>query len=250
MKDDYMPNDDFLIPFILEMLAYSGGAAVIAYLLFQYFGKTWIENKFAERLNLLRHQHALELQKLRVEIDSLLSGTIKLQEKEFTILPEAWNKLEEAHGLVSWLVAPFQQYADINSMNSIQLEEFLIGNVDFSLSQKDEIRNSIDQNKTYQDILFWYRLQKVKVSFSELQTFVARNGIFLPLELKLKFSQIIEILWSAIISKEIGHEVNDWKMQNEGWRKIKAETEPLYNSIESDIQSRLQSHGKSLSQLR
>ncbi len=234
---------EMVLSFMLKMLAYGGGAAVIAYLLFQYLGKTWIENKFAERLDQLRHQQALELQKLRVEIDSLLSGAIKLQEKEFTVLPEAWSKLDEAHGLVSWLVAPFQQYADVGRMNSTQLEEFLTS-TDFTVSQKDEIRNSKERGKTYQDIIFWYRLQKVKVAIGELQNFVARNGIFLHPELKSKFSQVAEMLWSAIISKEIGHEAKDWKMQNEGWEKIKKETEPLYKSIENDIQARLQSHGR------
>lgn len=54
--------------FVLQMLAYGGGSAVVAYLLFQRLGKTWIENKFAQRLDQLRHQQALELQRLRVEI--------------------------------------------------------------------------------------------------------------------------------------------------------------------------------------
>jgi len=99
------------------MLAFGGGSAVIAYVVFQYIGKKWIENKFAERLDLLRHQHALELQRLRVEIDALLSGAIKLQEKEFLVLPDAWAKLDEAHGLVAWLVSPSQQYANVDRMN-------------------------------------------------------------------------------------------------------------------------------------
>ena len=66
--------------FLLQMLAYGGGSAAVAYLLFQWLGKTWIENKFAQRLDQLRHQQALELQRLRVEIDAMLSGALKLQE--------------------------------------------------------------------------------------------------------------------------------------------------------------------------
>ena len=71
-----------VLKFLGEVLIYGGTAAAIAYLLFQYLGKTWIENKFAQRLDQLRHQQALELQRLRVEIDSLLSGVLKLQEKD------------------------------------------------------------------------------------------------------------------------------------------------------------------------
>lgn len=234
---------DELTKFFLQMIAYGGGSAAIAYLLFQWLGKTWIENKFAQRLDQLRHQQALEIQRLRVEIDAMLSGALKLQEKEFSVLPEAWAKLDEAHGLVSWLVAPFQQYADVNRMTSQQLEEFL-GATDFTDSQKEEVCISHDKGKTYQDILFWHRLQKVKNSFAELQTYVARNGIFLPPDIESKFKKIAEMLWSAVISKEVGHEAKDWKMQREGWDKIKEEAEPLYLDIKKHIQERLQSHAR------
>jgi hypothetical protein len=52
------------------------------------------------------------------------------------------------------------------------------------------------------------------------------------------------MLWSAVVSKEAGHEAKDYKMQGESWNKIKEETEPLYKSIETNIQARLQSHGR------
>jgi hypothetical protein len=71
----------------------------------------------------------------------MLSGVQKLQEREFVVLPEAWAKLDEAHGMVSWLVAPFQQYADVNRMNSPQLEEFLAG-TEFTDTQKADVRNA------------------------------------------------------------------------------------------------------------
>jgi len=229
--------------FLAQMLAYGSGSAAVAYLLFQWLGKTWIENKLAQRLDQLRHQQALELQRLRVEIDAMLSGALKLQEREFSVLPEAWAKLDEAHGLVAWLVDPRQQYADVDRMNSVQLEEFLAG-TEFAESQKDELRNSHDKGRTYRDIDFWRRLHRVKKAFGELQTFVARNGIFLTAELDEKFSKMSEMLWSAVVSKEVGHEAKDGKMQSEGWKKIEEETEPLYRSIKAEIQARLQSHSR------
>lgn len=232
-----------VLKFVGELIAYGGGSAVVAYLLFQYLGKTWIENKFAQRLDQLKHQQALELQRLRVEIDSLLSGALKLQDREFQILPEAWQKLDEAHGLVSWLVSPMQEYPDLDRMSQAQLEEFLAA-TEFTETQKDELRSSRNKLNIYQDIDFWYRLHKVKAAFSDLQKFVARNGIFFPSGLKEKFTKISEMLWSALVSKEVGHEANDHKMQREGWKEIKENVEPLYKSIEADIQARLQSHGR------
>ncbi|MHB1247774.1 MAG: hypothetical protein ACYCZH_15150 [Sulfuriferula sp.] len=231
------------LKFLGEIAAYGGGAALVSYLLFQHLGKTWIENKFAQRLDQFKHQQALELQRLRVEIDSLLSGALKLQEREFQILPEAWQKLDEAHGLVSWLVSPMQEYPNLDRMTAPQLEEYLAG-TEFTHTQKEELRSSRYKVTAYQEIIFWYRLHKVKKASADLQNFVARNGIFFPIDLKEKFSKITESLWSAVISKEVGHEAKDYNIQNEGWKKIKEETEPLYKSIETDIQVRLQSHGR------
>lgn len=234
---------DAVVSFLLQILVYGGGSAGVAYLLFQWLGKTWIENKFAQRLDQLRHQQALELQRLRVEIDAMLSGALKLQEKEFSVLPEAWAKLDEAHGLVSWLISPMQQYANVGRMNAAQLEEFL-ARTEFSDSEKDEVRNAGNKDQTYQYILFWHRLHKVKKAFGDLQAFVARNGIFLPPDLEKRFSNISEMLASAIVSKEVGHEARDWTIQTEGWTKVQEEAEPLYQEIKAEIQARLQSHAR------
>jgi hypothetical protein len=169
-----MSVSDQVLRFFGEFVAYGGGAAVVAYLLFQYLGKSWIENKFAQRLDLFKHQQAIELQRLRVEIDSMLSGALKLQEKEFQVLPEAWQKLDEAHGLVAWLFSPMREYADVDRMNPTQLDE-LLARSEFTESQKDEVRNSHQRRQTYQDIIFWHRVNKVRKAFSELQSFVARR---------------------------------------------------------------------------
>lgn len=234
-----------VLKFVGEVVAYGGGSAAVAYLLFQFLGKSWIENKFAQRLDQLKHQQALELQRLRVEIDALLSGALKLQEREFQVLPEAWQKLNDAHGLVWSLVSPMQEYPDLDRMTQAQLEEFL-STTDFTETQKNEIRMSHKKVITYQDIVFWYRLHKVKIGFSELQRFIAQNGIFFPVELKEKFTKFSDMLWSALVSKEVGYEAKDYKMQREGWKEIKENVEPLYKSIEEDIQARLQSHGRKI----
>lgn len=215
----------------------------MSYLLFQWLGKTWIENKFNERLEALRHQQALEVQRLRVEIDTMLSGTLKLQEREFTVLPEAWEKLDEVHLLVGGLVSPLQQYADVENMSADRLQEFL-SNSDFLKSDINEILNAPNKGKQYQETLFWIRLGKAKKAFSEFHGYVARKGIFLPYELEEKFKKISDMLWSAVVSKEVGHQAKDWKMQSAGWDKVKEEVEPLYLEIKTYIHERLQSHSR------
>lgn len=227
--------------FIVKSLAAGGGGAMVAYCVFKWLGKSWIENKFKERLEQLKHQQQLQLELLKIEINSMLSAAIKLQEREFTILPEAWAKLDEAIGLITYLVHPAQQYVAVGRMNTAQLEEFL-DETEFLESQKDEIRKSKDKFKTYQEFAIQKKIYRAKSSFFELQRYVALNGIFLTTELSSKFKEISDMLWSAIVSKDVGNEAKDWTIQRQGWVKIQSEAEPLYLEIRELIQNRLRSH--------
>lgn len=234
---------DQVFAFLGKVIAYGGGSAAIAYLLFQYLGKTWIENKFAEKLEQLRHSQALELQRLRVEIDSMLSGALKIQDKEFEVLPEAWTKLAEAFGNVAQLVSPLQWHNDLDRMRSDQLEEVLAGTT-FRESEKADIRKATKKTETYLEVRFWHRLNHVRKAVSDFHNYVERNSVFMPPELKSDFEKTSNELWSAMTSKEVGHEAKDWKMQNEGWDKIKKEVEPLKKAIHDAIFKRLQGHGR------
>lgn len=231
-----------LLKFLGEIVAFGGGAAGIAFLLFRYFGKSWIENKFSERLEHFKHQQALEVQRLRVEIDSTLSGVLKMQEKEFETLPEAWSKLDEAYSRVRSLVSPGQEYPDLDRMTPPQLEEFLEMS-ELLETQKNEVRDAREKVNKYQELIFWHRLHRVKKACSELDIYVAHHGIFFPPDLKDNFGKIVKELRSALIQKEIGNEMKDHKFQNEAWKKISEVIEPLYGSIEEGICQRLHSHG-------
>jgi len=234
---------DQILQFLGEVTAYGGGASVIAYLMFRYLGKSWIENKFAERIEDFKHQQAIEIQRLRVEIDSTLSGVLKIQDKEFETLPQAWSRLDEAYSHVTALVSPLQQYPNLDRMTPPQIEEFLAQS-ELLETQKDEIRESETKVKTYQEVIFWHRLHKVRKICFDLQSYVIRFGIFFPPELKESFDKIVEALRLAVSDKEIGHEAKDYKLQNEGWTKIKDEIQPLFKEIEEKIHARLQSHGR------
>lgn len=233
-------NDDFL-KFVGAMLTFGGGGAAVAYFVFRFLGEAWIENKFKEKLAAHTHQQALEIQRLRVEIDSMLSGSIKLQDREFKILPEAWEKLDQVQGEVAWLVDPTQFYPALNRMNQDELREFYEASK-LPSSQLHKINASSNKLEAYIEIIFWHRLNKVRASLGELQHCVARNGIFLESELKQKFTKVIDLLSAALSSKQMGVEAKNWKLQDQGWEKVKQEITPLYKSIELDIQQRLQSH--------
>ncbi|MBL4652322.1 MAG: hypothetical protein JKY53_05580 [Flavobacteriales bacterium] len=68
-----------------DMLTYISdlaGAVVVstaaAYALFRFLSKKWIENKFSKSLEKFKHRQDIEINRLQLEIDTTLSGTLKI----------------------------------------------------------------------------------------------------------------------------------------------------------------------------
>lgn len=237
---------DQVLRFFGEVVVYGGGSAAVAFLLFKHLGKGWIDARFAERLEAFKHDQAKELQRLKVEVESLLSGALKIQEREFTVLPEAWQKLNEAYSLTGWIVSPLQQYPDVGRMADDQLEEFL-NSGELLESQRRRVRESHDRDKTYQEAIFWHRLGRAKKAVGELQNYTVSHGLFLPPPLKQQFAEMRPILWESLTSLEVGREATDYKMQTDAWTQLQAKGTPLHDAIEKSIERRLHSHGRSAS---
>jgi hypothetical protein len=109
---------DQLFDVIGKLVVYGGGAVAIAYAVFRFLGEKWIESKFAAQLEGEKHDHAVELQELKKKVDAELSRTIRAQDKEFTVLPEALGLLHDALDKLSILVAVFREQPDLRRMSA------------------------------------------------------------------------------------------------------------------------------------
>jgi hypothetical protein len=154
-------------------------------------------------LEQLKHEQNLEVQRLRVDIDALLRGVVKLQEKEFEILPAVWKRLYHSKQAISSLVSPMQRYLKIDSFDDEQLEDALT-QTKFMVSQKNEIRQSNNKTELYRELSFRYQLSEGNEVFCDLIGYFSENGILLYPELKEKVNMACELLHSALTSKEIG----------------------------------------------
>ena len=183
----------------------------------------------------------------------MLIGSLKLQDKEFAILPEAWSKLDGAFSLTKWLLSPMQSYPQIGRMSDVELEEFFSSS-DLHESQKATVRSAtnsfsgtkMNRDAAYQNIDFWHRLHRVKDAVRELQNYVASNGLFLPPPLKKMFTAMTPFLWASVVTLETAHEAKLWEMNGDARRNFEAEAEPLHSIIENAIEERLHSHAKAL----
>jgi cell division protein FtsB len=64
-----------------RIVAVGGSSAAIAYGLFCWFGKGWLEQQFNKQLERLKHDQQKEIEQLRHQINSLFSRVSKIHEK-------------------------------------------------------------------------------------------------------------------------------------------------------------------------
>jgi hypothetical protein len=229
-----------ILEFIVKIAAYGGGAAVIAYWVFTFLGKKWIEAKFADSLERSRHEHAKEIEHLRFEINSLLNRVTKLHQKEFEVVPEAWSKLNDALFRLRGFVSFFKQFPDLNQMTPEQLSDFLQKSP-FSTWECEDLKNSGDLNKRYQQLIFWHELADVRKLYGEYHEYIQKNRIFMSIDLCEPFTKIDSIMWDTLVTRWTRQEIEDPKLWVEASRKMRGEVEPLLHEIERLVQQRLQS---------
>lgn len=231
----------WLLEFGLKLLVLGGGAAGVAYAIFKKFGEAWLDDKFKTKLEAVQHKNNQQLHRLKARVDSMASGVIRLHQKEFEVLPEAWGLLSEAMGTVTWVASPMQQYADVGRMDNAELDEFL-ASTEFLESQKKLLRNQVDRRERsneYQRMTDRQRNNKALNTIHLFQDYVSRNVIFLTPELRDKFEEVRKVLYAAVIAKQIGVEASDWKIQSQGWKKVEEEATPLFNEIRGLIEKRI-----------
>ena len=133
---------------ILTIVSAGGGGAVIAWLLFKKFSDQWLETKFSERLELQKHEHSKELEQLRSKINAVMDRKIKLQQQEFEVLQDLWDKLNIAYRSSLSCLMNFVTFPDFDGMSSADLEDWLASST-ISDWRKKDIKNSSEKNKLY-----------------------------------------------------------------------------------------------------
>ncbi|MEH2528000.1 MULTISPECIES: hypothetical protein [unclassified Bradyrhizobium] len=220
-----------------------GGIAVVAYGILRFFGEKWMNAKFEERLAAFKHAQEKELEELRYKINALMDRTIKLHQKEFDVVPEAWGKLTQAHGIVMTVTSSIQQYPDLDRMAAGQLEEFLEGGF-LARWQKDELKEVDQRNEYYQRACTLHRIWEAREACWDFHIYFKKNGIFVPEPIKAKFLHLDKLIYDALIEHQINEQEEIRPRLRENTKRL-SEAEEIMNTLEQDIQHRLWSTAKS-----
>ena len=187
-----------------EVLKALGGFTAIvlasvgaAYAAFRFFSEKWIENKFATQLADHTHLQNLEIQRLRVEIETLLNGALLVQQKSFELLPKVWDLAISAYLEIGSFVSPLQSYPDLDKMDGEELKQFL-ANSELLETQKRDIRNAGKKLDAYIDAIFWIQLSKCHEKYGSFRRFTETNRIFLDADIKHLIKELSDKLTDCI----------------------------------------------------
>jgi len=229
--------------FLQQALAWVGGATVggigivtIAYWLFQTWGEAWLQSKFNLQLEDLRHKQAQEIEALRYRVGQLLARSAKLSEKEFEVVPEAWQRLIDAYHTTLAHVSSAKRRPGLDRMDDEQLEEYL-AETELYESQKQEIRNTdkVDRVRTYDRVIYWHEKYHVEQTAKAFSSYLAKYGIFISR--KAAFASIEDMIWKALHEYAMYIEHNTTELDHV--RRLEKEGRVLLKQIEADIHGAL-----------
>lgn len=229
---------DELFKAIGAIAATGGGVVAISYAVFKKFGEKWLDTKFEERLAAYRHAQQKELEQLRFQINALLDRATKLHQREFEVMPEAWAKLNDAYWKVSAFVSPMQSYPSLDAMSNAQLEEFLKA-CDLNEWEKAEVLKAAEKTEYYIEHIFWHRLTEAKSIAREAHSFIAKNGIFLPPEIKSQFVEVDALVWDALDEHEQNERYKTIPRESKKQQALRTAAPGLIESLEKVVQGRL-----------
>jgi hypothetical protein len=229
---------DPLLKFVGGIVIAGGGLSLIVYHAFKYLAAKWLDARFEERLQALKHEQQKELEQLRYKVSALLDRAVKLHQREFDVLPEAWSKLNDAYWYVRSFVSALQTYPNVDQMNPAQQEEF-IDSCQLQEWQKAELRQAPEKTRYYQSKIFWHKLTQANEKSRDAYTYLIKNGIFISEDLRQKFSVIHDLFWNALTEHQMNEEHDIRPRQRDQIGKLASEGDGMMKALERDIHERL-----------
>jgi hypothetical protein len=239
-KTKLEPMDELepLLKLVGGIVVAGGGLSLIVYQTFKHLAAKWLDARFEERLQALKHEQQKELEQLRYKVSALLDRAVKLHQREFDVLPEAWSKLNDAYWYVRSFVSAPQSYPDVDRMNPAQLEEFISG-CQLQEWQKSELRDTPEKTRYYQKAIFWHKLNQANDKSRDAYTYLIKNGILINEDLRKKFSAIHDIFWNALTEHQMNEEHDTRPLQRDQISKLVSEGDDMMKNLERDIHERL-----------
>jgi hypothetical protein len=227
---------DAVVSFIVYAVAYLGGTGAVLYSLFRFFGTKWLDAKFAERLEAFRNEKARELERLKLDINSIFSRVAKLHEREFEVLPKLWEKLNEADIALTSCVMKFSEFPDLDLLSDAELVEFLSG-TKLSNYEKDRIRQASNKVQVYRQMIAWHDIHDARNRFADFQSYLRLNRVFIRRELTKKLDALAKMMWKQWVNIHMDQQKPGSGLA--GHLEYDKESKPVIAEVEQLVHARL-----------
>ncbi len=159
----------------------------------------WLDSRFQAKLAALNHSQALEIARFQLAIDTKLNRASKLHDREFEVLPRAWDLLCEAGGAVTLLLDENQTHPDLSKLDDLELNE-LLSSMPFSEAECDAIRSTPKdaQTQLYAKRKRRYQVVRAGGLAQDFHNYVASYGVFVEPSLRSKLLRFSDILSEVV----------------------------------------------------
>jgi len=222
---------DMIFSLIGQFVAAGGGGALVAYGLFKFLGKSWMEKKLSKDLELVKS-----------EISILAARRMRLHDQEYVVFPEVWSKLNKAFESLGQAVISFHEIPDLSRMSEGELQDWL-NHSDLSDDERKFLAKESDKTRAYSRLLNWRDLLKANRDFFEFRRYFQENRIFLDPQVKEKLDEICNLFHKSWVAKKMdweGHRLDGGKsFLMEAYEMYDKQAKPIMDEIEALVQNKL-----------
>jgi hypothetical protein len=194
--------------FLLTILTAGGGGALVAFGILRAFGEKWLDSKFANRLQELRHQHERQMEAARLESSRVLDRSSRLTEREFEVSAEAWSLAYEAYGQTMSALPGFRRTADLSRASDKVAKRVAEG----SDLDEFEIAELLSKPPADRNTYYWERLQAhqtwdAKEAVRVAHRYLAKNALFIQKDVHERLTGFVDEAWYALVDLELVREM-------------------------------------------
>jgi hypothetical protein len=188
----------------------------------------------------LTHDTQRALEQLKLENSTSLDRAVKFHQREFDVLPEARRLLIDAFTITRPVTLGAAMSPDIKKMTTEQFEDFL-DKIPLASWQKNELRAASDPVSYYLGAISWHDLNRAETACGEFHVYLLKNGIFIPPDIKTRFSELDDLLAAAIGERRGGLQYpnTDTAQRFDKGLELDRRVPGLLQTLERDVQGRL-----------
>lgn len=190
---------DAFFAWVGRAAAFSAPIGLVLIWLGRTYIDRWLARRFQAQLDAIKHVQAVDFAKQKLAFDAKLHRATKLHEREFEILPRAWEMLGSARGSIGLLIDQGQTHTDVDKLDALALDEFLAP-LPISASEKEAIATAPIGMRTDLFIERKLRFQMVDASSqaANFHNYIATHGVFIEPKLRKKLFTVSEVYESVV----------------------------------------------------